>query len=51
MIIAFWLSSSAGDNKDEISRLKSALEEAIVTEKPNIKWTDVAGLIKAKESL
>jgi len=31
--------------------LKSALEEAIVTEKPNIKWADIAGLVKAKQIL
>lgn len=42
---------SGAGNKDETSKLKSALEEAIVTEKPNVKWTDIAGLVKAKESL
>lgn len=39
------------DNKDENSKFKDALSEAIVTEKPNVKWDDIAGLIKAKESL
>lgn len=43
--------SGGAGNKDETSKLKSALEEAIVTEKPNVKWTDIAGLVKAKESL
>jgi vacuolar protein-sorting-associated protein 4 len=31
--------------------LEDALSGAIVSEKPNVKWTDVAGLEKAKESL
>jgi vacuolar protein-sorting-associated protein 4 len=31
--------------------LKGALTSAILTEKPNIKWSDVAGLDAAKESL
>ena len=32
-------------------KLRGALSSAIVTEKPNIKWEDVAGLTGAKESL
>lgn len=33
-----------GDDKDEEkSKLKGQLSEAIVTEKPNVKWTDIAG--------
>jgi len=31
--------------------LKGALSSAIVTEKPNVKWSDVAGLESAKEGL
>lgn len=31
--------------------MQGALAGAIVTEKPNVKWTDVAGLDAAKESL
>jgi len=31
--------------------LRGALSGAIVTKKPNVKWDDVAGLEKAKESL
>ena len=31
--------------------MKDALSGAIVTEKPNIKWSDVAGLEEAKSSL
>lgn len=36
-----------GDNE----KLASALESAIVREKPNVKWSDVAGLEGAKEAL
>ena len=31
--------------------MKEALGEAIVTEKPNVKWTDIAGLENAKKAL
>mmetsp|Transcript_2110 Transcript_2110/g.5849 ORF Transcript_2110/g.5849 Transcript_2110/m.5849 type:complete len:213 (-) Transcript_2110:45-683(-) len=46
----------AGDGKDddddkEQKKLRGALAGAIVSEKPNIKWEDVAGLDNAKESL
>ncbi|KAL3924210.1 MAG: hypothetical protein SGILL_001187 [Bacillariaceae sp.] len=46
----------AGDGKDEDGdaekkKLRGALAGAIVQEKPNIKWEDVAGLENAKESL
>jgi len=49
----------AAKNKDdgeedldaEKKKLRGALSGAIVTEKPNIKWTDVAGLDSAKEAL
>mmetsp|Transcript_6985 Transcript_6985/g.12953 ORF Transcript_6985/g.12953 Transcript_6985/m.12953 type:complete len:151 (+) Transcript_6985:227-679(+) len=46
----------AGDGKDddgdaEKKKLRGALAGAIVQEKPNIKWEDVAGLENAKESL
>ena len=46
----------AGDGKDEDQdaekkKLRGALAGAIVQEKPNIKWEDVAGLENAKESL
>lgn len=46
---------NAGDKEDtmddEKKKLRGALAGAIVTEKPNIKWEDVAGLENAKESL
>ena len=36
---------------EEEKKMQGALSSAIVTEKPNVKWTDVAGLDAAKESL
>jgi len=39
-----------GDDADK-KKLRGALSAAIVSEKPNIKWDDVAGLENAKESL
>lgn len=45
----------AGDKEDdddaEKKKLRGALASAIVSEKPNIRWEDVAGLENAKESL
>ncbi|KAI8358300.1 P-loop containing nucleoside triphosphate hydrolase protein [Mortierella sp. GBAus27b] len=50
--------SKKKDNSDEdddedadTKKLKVALSSAILTEKPNVKWSDVAGLDAAKESL
>jgi vacuolar protein-sorting-associated protein 4 len=40
-----------GDDDDENKKLQGALSSAIVTEKPNVKWDDVAGLESAKEGL
>jgi len=42
-----------GDDDDakEKSKLRGALAGAIVTEKPDVKWDDVAGLEGAKDSL
>jgi vacuolar protein-sorting-associated protein 4 len=39
------------DNDKDRERLKGQLGSAIVTEKPNVKWDDVAGLEGAKEAL
>ena len=39
------------ESKDPNSELKKALGTAIVIEKPNVKWEDVAGLEKAKDML
>ena len=40
-----------GKEDDEALRLRGQLSSAIVTEKPNIKWSDVAGLEGAKAAL
>lgn len=37
--------------EDEEAKLKEQLGGAIVTEKPNVKWSDIAGLEGAKEAL
>ena len=43
--------SGEDDADAEKQKLRGALSGAVVTEKPNVKWDDVAGLTKAKESL
>lgn len=44
-----------GDGKDgddsEQAKLRAGLNSAIITEKPNVKWNDVAGLESAKQAL
>ncbi|KAJ7058799.1 AAA-domain-containing protein [Mycena amicta] len=46
---------SGSDKKDdsdpELAKLRGALSQAIVSEKPNVNWDDVAGLEGAKASL
>lgn len=37
--------------EEEMDSLKASLGDAIVTEKPNVKWDDVAGLEGAKDAL
>lgn len=44
------ISNDDDDNEDN-KKLKGALAGAILTEKPNVKWEDVAGLESAKEAL
>lgn len=39
------------DKDEEKTKMRGALSSAIVSEKPNIKWDDVAGLEMAKEAL
>lgn len=39
------------DDDEETTKLRGALSSAIVSEKPNIQWSDVAGLTSAKEAL
>ncbi|XP_021722078.1 protein SUPPRESSOR OF K(+) TRANSPORT GROWTH DEFECT 1 [Chenopodium quinoa] len=47
--------SKDGENKDgedaEQAKLRSGLNSAIIREKPNVKWSDVAGLESAKQAL
>ncbi|RPA75582.1 putative vacuolar sorting ATPase Vps4 [Ascobolus immersus RN42] len=44
-----------GEKKDELDadakKLRGALQGAVLTEKPNVRWEDVAGLDSAKEAL
>lgn len=41
-----------GDGEDpEQSKLRAGLNSAIIREKPNVKWNDVAGLESAKQAL
>ncbi|ODQ68386.1 AAA-domain-containing protein [Nadsonia fulvescens var. elongata DSM 6958] len=42
---------SGDDDDSDTKKLRGALAGAILTEKPNIKWEDVAGLEAAKEAL
>jgi len=39
------------DNDPDSKKLRNALSGAILSEKPNIRWEDVAGLEQAKEAL
>lgn len=43
--------NSDDEDKSENKKFQNQLHGAIVVEKPNIKWSDVAGLEQAKESL
>jgi Cdc6-like AAA superfamily ATPase len=40
-----------GDADPELKKLRAGLTGAIITDKPNVKWDDVAGLEGAKASL
>ena len=41
-----------GNNpNEEKDKFKDFISEAILTEKPNVKWEDIAGLENAKSSL
>ena len=44
-------SDSDDDDDPEKKKMQSKLNDAIMMEKPNIKWDDVAGLEAAKEAL
>ena len=43
--------SGEDDADAEKAKLRGALSGAVVTDKPNVQWDDVAGLAQAKESL
>ncbi len=43
--------STAGSDEEEESKLEGAISDIIVTEKPNIKLSDIAGLELAKQTL
>lgn len=43
--------SGSSEEDDENSKFQKAMNKSIIVEKPNIKWTDVAGLEGAKEAL
>lgn len=47
--------TSGGGEKDkedpEKAKLKSALDSVIIKEKPNVRWSDIAGLESAKQAL
>jgi len=43
--------SDSGEDTDESKKMKESLNGAILKEKPNVKWDDVAGLHAAKEAL
>lgn len=54
MTLYFVLSSGSDSDDDddpEKKKMLTKLNDAIVVEKPNIKWDDVAGLEGAKEAL
>lgn len=36
---------------EDSAKLRKGLDDAIVREKPNVKWTDIAGLEAAKNAL
>eukprot|EP01083_Nonionella_stella_P024895 68587_1 len=43
--------NASQDENEEVAKLKSALAGSVIVEKPNVSWTEVAGLEKAKSLL
>lgn len=43
--------SKDDDEEESKTKLRGSLEGAILTEKPNVRWDDIAGLDQAKEAL
>lgn len=44
-------SGGESDSDQQNKKLQDSLSKAIVLEKPNVKWSDIAGLENAKEAL
>lgn len=44
-------SSTSTDDDPDMKKMRASLASAILTEKPNVRWDDVAGLEGAKEAL
>ena len=42
---------ATGGLDEDTEKLRNALQSIVVTEKPNVRWSDVAGLEEAKETL
>ncbi|KAJ5141439.1 Vacuolar protein sorting-associated protein 4 [Penicillium atrosanguineum] len=58
ILLLFWTNGPPKEDDDngngedaEAKKLRSALQGAILSDKPNVKWEDVAGLENAKEAL
>lgn len=51
LIVDFSSPKKETKKDDESDKLQSALMSAIVTETPNVKWDDIAGLENAKKAL
>ena len=45
------VSESDGESDTEEKKLQAALDEKVLGVKPNVKWSDIAGLEAAKEAL
>lgn len=51
LTFAAWIRKDEEDEDAEAKKLRSALAGSILSDKPNVKWEDVAGLDQAKEAL
>ncbi len=51
LILLKFILSPGNKPDDESDKFKKALQEAIVSENPNIKWDDISGLLSAKKAL
>lgn len=48
---AHYVTGGGGKGNKEDNSLKGQICDAIITEKPNVRWEDVSGLEKAKDAL